>query len=120
DTGAILLLCLERGRVGSAVDVLVRHDRRGRPEICGVCGGSGEEPPGLKPPHGLRYVAEYLPRSARRRAHSLLASLACPNLCPSRPLRSRYPSAPCRRNRSFLARCDGATLPPLHEDFPKG
>src|SRR5271157_5599742 len=30
DTGALLLLCVERRGVGGSVDVLVRHDRRGR------------------------------------------------------------------------------------------
>src|SRR5208282_3625071 len=39
--GALFLLCVERRGVSGALDVLVRHERRGRPRIHEVCGGSG-------------------------------------------------------------------------------
>ena len=33
DTGTLLLLCVERRGVGGALDVLIRHDRRGRARV---------------------------------------------------------------------------------------
>src|SRR5208282_5603214 len=49
DTGAVLFLCVERGGVSGAMDVLVRHHGRGRPGVCEICGGSGERHPELTP-----------------------------------------------------------------------
>src|SRR5208282_6141650 len=49
DPRALFLLCVERRGVGGALDVLVRHNGRGRPRVCRVCGGSGKGPCELKP-----------------------------------------------------------------------
>src|SRR5713226_3116012 len=50
DTGALLLLCVERRGIGGAVDVFIRHNRGGRPGVCRVCGGGDWEPGELKAP----------------------------------------------------------------------
>src|SRR6266852_1685602 len=50
DTGALLLLCVERRGVGGALDVFIRHNGGGRPRVCGVCGGNDGGPGELKAP----------------------------------------------------------------------
>ena len=100
DTGALLLLCVERRRIGGALDVLIRYDRRGRAGVCGVCDGSGEKPPELKPhvqrPSDFRGDGASPVSTGGKSAPSFLACLACPNPCPSGPLRCRdSPASRC-------------------------
>src|ERR1019366_6898756 len=106
DTGPVLLLRLERRGVGGAMDVLIRHDRRGRPGVCRVCGGSGEGPHELKPPR--------LSTKSRRTYFLAALTFAHRALCAAAIL--LRPAAEIVR---FLRIATGRRLLPCRKTFPK-
>src|ERR1019366_3500008 len=117
DTGALLLLCVARRGDGGAVDVLDRRDRRGRPGVYTVCGGSGEGPRELKPPRWhlgecIRFSASW---AEDRRTYFLAAlTLAHRALCAAAIL--LRPAAEIVR---FLCVATGPRLLPCRKNFPK-
>src|ERR1019366_7883087 len=118
DPGTVFLLCLERRGVAGALDVLVRHDRRGRPGVHGVCGSSGGGRPELKPPRWARLWG-------RIRSPALWAEDRRTHFLPALTLahRARCAAAillrPATEIVRFLRVAAGPRLLPCRKNFPK-